>query len=145
MNVLVIQSCPTLCDLMDYSSPGCSVQGILQVRILDWSAIPFSQGSSWPRDWTCVSCTAGGFLTVWATQLNGKIEHILFISLSIDLWHPGHTNVRGKPVLCLQSRIPNLVFSSMLPIWLLTRLLSLHCYSGVFFRFSKGHEDGLKQ
>ena len=41
--VLVIQSCPTLCDPMDYSSPGSSVHGLLQARILEWVAIFFSK------------------------------------------------------------------------------------------------------
>ena len=53
--VSITQSCPTLCDLVDCSLPGSSVQGILQVRRLEWVAIPFSRGSSWPRDWTRVS------------------------------------------------------------------------------------------
>ena len=44
--VLVAQSCPTLCDHMDYSPPASSVHGILQARILEWVAIPFSRGSS---------------------------------------------------------------------------------------------------
>ena len=39
---LVTKSCPTLCDPMDYSLPGCSVHGILQARILEWVAIAFS-------------------------------------------------------------------------------------------------------
>ena len=43
--VLVAQSCPTLCNPMDYSPPGSSVRGILQVRILEWVAIPFSRRS----------------------------------------------------------------------------------------------------
>ena len=41
--MLVTHSCPTLCDPMDYSPPGCSVHGILQVRILEWVAIPFTE------------------------------------------------------------------------------------------------------
>ena len=45
-----------------------TVHGILQARILEWVASPFSRGSSQPRDWTQVSCTAGGFLTSWATK-----------------------------------------------------------------------------
>ena len=40
--VLVTQSCPTLCDPMDCSPPDSSVHGILQTRILEWVAIPFS-------------------------------------------------------------------------------------------------------
>ena len=45
-----------LCNSMDCSLPGSSVHGILQARILEWVAISFSRGSSWPRDQTCVSC-----------------------------------------------------------------------------------------
>ena len=40
--VLIAQLCPTLCDPMDYSQPASSVCGILQARILEWLAIPFS-------------------------------------------------------------------------------------------------------
>ena len=53
-------------NLMDYSSPGSSVHGFLQARILEWAAIPSSRGSSWPRNWTSVSCIsyiAGRFFT----------------------------------------------------------------------------------
>ena len=66
---LVTQLCPTLCDPMDYSPPGSSVHGISQARILEWVAISFPEGSSWPRDWTGVSCLAGGFST---TEPPGK-------------------------------------------------------------------------
>ena len=66
--VWVAQSCPTLCDSMERSLPGSSVRGILQARILEWVAIPFSRGSSWPRGWTWVSCIAGRFFTIWATR-----------------------------------------------------------------------------
>ena len=59
------QSCLSLCDPMDYSSPGSSVHGILQARIMEWLAIPFSRGSSYPRDWTQVSHTAGRFFTIY--------------------------------------------------------------------------------
>ena len=63
----VTQSCPTLCDPMD-SLPGSSVHGILQARILEWVAISFSRGPSWPRDRTQVSCIAGRCFTIWATR-----------------------------------------------------------------------------
>jgi len=52
----LLQSCPTLCDLMDCSPPGSSVHGILQARVLEWVAMPSSRGSSRPRDRTHVSC-----------------------------------------------------------------------------------------
>ena len=45
-----------LCDPMDYTD-----HGILQTRILEWIAVPFSKGSSQPRDQTKVSCIAGIF------------------------------------------------------------------------------------
>ena len=53
---------------MDCSLSGSSVHGILQARMLEWVTIPFSRGSSWPKDQTQVSCIAGRFLTVWATR-----------------------------------------------------------------------------
>ena len=59
--VKVAQSCPTLYDPMDCNPPGSFVHGISQARILEWVAIPFSRGSSQPRDQTQVSCIADGF------------------------------------------------------------------------------------
>ena len=57
------QSCLTLCDPMDCSLSGSSVPGILQARILAWVAVPFSRGSSQPRDRTRVSSIAGRLFT----------------------------------------------------------------------------------
>ena len=68
MLLLVAQLYLTLCDPMDCSLPGSSVHGILQARILEWAAMPFSRGSSWPRDRTRVSWIAGRFFTIWATR-----------------------------------------------------------------------------
>ena len=64
----LLQLCLTLCNPMDYNLPGSSVHGILQARILEWRAIPFSKGSSWPRNRTRVSCIAGTFFTIWAIR-----------------------------------------------------------------------------
>ena len=61
--VKVAQSCPTLCDPMEYT-----VHGILQARILEWVAFPFSRGSSQPRDRTQVSWIADRFFTSSATR-----------------------------------------------------------------------------
>ena len=58
VKVKVAQSCPALCDPMDYT-----VHGILQARILEWVAFLFSRGFSQPRDQTHVSHVAGGFFT----------------------------------------------------------------------------------
>ena len=66
---LVAQSCLTLCNLWTVcNSPGSSVHGILQARILEWVAMPASRGSFWPRNQTHVSCIAGIFFTIWATR-----------------------------------------------------------------------------
>ena len=66
--VLVAKSCPSLWDPMDCSPPGSSVCGILQARILEWVAIPFSRGPSLLRNQTQVSHITGRFFIVWATR-----------------------------------------------------------------------------
>ena len=64
----VAQSCLTLCDTMDCSLSGFSIHGIFQARVPEWVAISFSSGSSWPRDQTQISCTAGRWFTLSATR-----------------------------------------------------------------------------
>ena len=71
VKVKVAQSCPALCDPMDYTA-----HRILQARILERVAFPFSKGSSQPRDRTGISCIAGRFFTTWA------IREVLWKSLS---------------------------------------------------------------
>ena len=77
----------TLCDPMD-----CRVHGILQARILEWVAIPFSRGSSQPMDWTQVSRNAGGFFTSWATReaqeyLMTEHEHnSIYVCIGMYYW-----------------------------------------------------------
>ena len=64
LKVKIAQSCPILCcDPMDYT-----VHGILQAKILEWGAFPFSRGSSQPRDQPQVSRIAGRFFTSWSTR-----------------------------------------------------------------------------
>ena len=63
----VAQLCLTLWDPTDCSPPGSSVHGILQARILEWVAMPYSRVISQARDRTQVSCIASRFLTVWVT------------------------------------------------------------------------------
>ena len=75
--VSVPQSSPTLCNPMSSSPPGSSIHGIHQARIPKWVAIPFSWGFSWPRDWTQVSSTTGGFFTIWPTR--ECLERVVFI------------------------------------------------------------------
>ena len=88
-NVPINQSCPALCDPMDYSSPDSSVHGILQARMLEWVAIPSLRGASRPRDWTHISyvscigrlvlyhyCHLGSPITAPLTGLSGPWLHI---------------------------------------------------------------------
>ena len=85
-----------LCNPVDWSSPGSSVHGISQARILEWVAMPFSRASSRPRDQTCVSCIGRQILHCWATReahwLNGltvcKIK--LFEEGDVFIWDPEH-------------------------------------------------------
>ena len=74
---LVAQSCPTLCNSMDCSAPGSSVDGIPQARMLEWVAISSYRGSSQPRSWTRVSFTAVRFFTGWATRESLLCRHLI--------------------------------------------------------------------
>jgi len=81
--VKVAQSCLTLCHPTDYT-----VHGILEARILEWVAVPFSKGSSQPRDRTQVSRLAGRLFTSWVTReaqdmsTNLKVLSISVLSLN---------------------------------------------------------------
>ena len=79
--VLVTQSCLTLCDPTDCSLPASSVHGIFQARTLEWIAISFSRGSSPPRDWTQVFHIAGRLFTIWTTRKKQKWREVTNPSL----------------------------------------------------------------
>jgi len=106
VKVLVTPSCPTLSDPTDYSLPGSSVHGILQAKLLDWVAVPFSRGSSWPRDQTQVSCTESGFFTVYATigfstlpSPSHLITKTLMALMAILKWFEDPINSHNKTYL----------------------------------------------
>ena len=78
-----------------WTPPGSSVHGILQARILQWVAIPFSRGSFWPGNQTCLYCIAGRFFTDWAlkTQHSQKfivLSHFSCVRLFVTLWAAAH-------------------------------------------------------
>ena len=76
---------------MDCSPPGSSLIGILQARILEWVAVPFSRGSSWPRGGTQVSHTAGRFFTIWTTREPGKPLVLELLGYTaVGLFWPDH-------------------------------------------------------
>ena len=78
--MLVAQLCPILCDPMDCNPPGSFVCGILQTRVLEWVAIPFSRGSFKPMDQTQVSCTAGRFFTTCEAKMNFSSRRIWILN-----------------------------------------------------------------
>ena len=69
----VTQSCPSLCNPMDYT-----IHGILQARILEWGAFPFSRGYSQPRGQTQASRITGRFFTSWATREARQLEWVAY-------------------------------------------------------------------
>ena len=66
--LLVAHSCLTIWDPLDCNAKGSHVQEILQARILEWVAYPFSSRSSRPRNQVGVSCIAGRFFSCWAAR-----------------------------------------------------------------------------
>ena len=84
---------------MDWSPPDFSVLGIFAARILEWIVLPSSRGSSWPRDWICISfgsCMVGGFFTA---ESQGKSSHPV-VQLPICFWlcNPTDCSTPGLPV-----------------------------------------------
>ena len=112
VKVKVAQSCPTLWDLMHYT-----VHGILQARILEWVAVPFSRGSSQPRDrtqvfhiasrfFTQVSRIAGRFFTRWATrEAQESLHQGIFPNQELNqgllhcIWILYQLSYQGSPIL----------------------------------------------
>ena len=82
--VLVVKSCPILCDPMDCSQLGSSVHGISQARIQEWVAISYSRGSSQPRDQSQVSCIVRWILYHWASRQGSCFEYHVLIHLNVD-------------------------------------------------------------
>ena len=100
----VAQSCPTLCDPMNYTA-----HGILQARILEWVAFPFSRGSTQPRNQTQVSCIAGGFFTSWATREEGFPSGPDGKQVCLQCGRPGFDSWVGK-IAWSREWQPTLVF-----------------------------------
>ena len=102
--VCKLLSCFWLWDPMDCSPPDSSVCGILQARTLEWVAIPFSRGSSQPRDWTRIFSLAGRFFTVWATREAHKTYY---------LQNPPCTSLKSIPIFVTYTRHTLICFLSL--------------------------------
>ena len=92
----------TFCNPMDNSPLESSARGILQARILEWVAIPFSRGHSRPRDQTQVSCIADRFCTNWATREALYTEYIMQKCQVgwIMSWNQGCREKYQQPQIC---------------------------------------------
>jgi len=83
------KSCLTLCNSMDCSHLVPSVCGIFQARILEWVALSYSKGSSWPMYWTYVShssCTGRWIIYHWANSSNLSLFWLNFYYLANDIY-----------------------------------------------------------
>ena len=96
--------CLILCNPIVYSLPDSSDHGILKTRVLEWVAIPFSRGSSQPRDRTQVSYIAGRFLTIWATREDRVYIYPLFFGFPFQL--DQHRAMKTVPCI-MQFQSPN--------------------------------------
>ena len=128
---------------MDCSSPGSSVHGILQARILEWVTISFSKGSSQPRDQTLVPCIAGRFFTVWATReatTNFQKEWMVFSLYLNSIFLVSQLIL--LTTVCLYYNIlldflwPTSLFILLSLIWSLLSLSTSNCY--LTLKFSSG-------
>ena len=135
--VLVAQSFPTLCDPTDCSPPVSSVHGILQARTLEWITIPFSRGSSWPRDQTQVSCIADKLFTCNFNFNSFLFTHFYSLVFILQPWQ----TPAGSPLITLfHSTGPLFMFSFCLSFqstpfftWLTYNHVDLQEASLIFF------------
>jgi len=101
MHAKSLQLCPALFDSIDCSMPDSSVHGILQARILEWVAMPSSRGSSWPRDWTCISLWflhCRQILYCWAAREAPSVQFSSVAQRCLTLCDPMDCSTPGFPV-----------------------------------------------
>ena len=84
--------------------------GILQVRILEWIALPSSRGSSQPRDQTQVFCTAGGLFTIWATR---EVHMCVCVCMHIYIYIYTHTHTHSRILLSYKKERNNTISFNM--------------------------------
>ena len=125
MRAKLLQSCLTLCNPMVYSPSTTSVHGILQARILEWVARPYSKGSSRPRDWICISYVDSH----WQAG-------------SLPLMPPGKPFARGEQYHLLEHpaiqtfSVRSRLAQSFPELWLIQD--GLGCFSGAWLQSAAG-------
>ena len=124
-------------DPLDCSPPGSSVPGILQIRILERVAMPFSRGSSWPRDWTQISHIAGRFFTIWATKKALQLRRYNGIC-QLYLNKPGRKKIKiSRHHVCIQVLpLPLTVCVILGMLFWLFWFLICHLWYGIIIIFS---------
>ena len=111
---LVAKLCLTLCNPVDCRSPDSSAHGISQARILEWVAISFSRGSSWPRDRILFSCIACRRILYWLSyQGSPPIHRKVLNSLTWVIWFSLINNN------LLMFSLPEIFLQNFYIIWLL--------------------------
>ena len=99
MCAMLLQSCPTLCNAMDCSPPGSSVNGIVQARILECVAMPPSRGSCRPRDQTWLSCITGSFLHSVRFFMHWPTRETVHNAITVLVY--AEINEHSNYILCL--------------------------------------------
>ena len=129
---------------MDHIPPAFSVHGILQAtRILKWVAIPFSRGSSQPRDRTWVSHIAGRFFTIWVAR-----EAVSFISWLIQIivqWTWGCRFFFEVVILFPLDKCPELGLLDHMVSSIFNLLRNLHTVFFFFFKSERLYFFGLQK
>ena len=124
-------------DPMDCSLQGSSVHGILQERILEWVAFPFSRRSSWPRNWAQISWIEGRFFTDWAMRevlvLNSTSSYLIRLNVLFCFYfgHLPRYNIKILQSNCdltLWKGILFLPHVKMKYFWVVVILLCLYWY-----------------
>ena len=133
VKVLVTQSCPTFCDHMDCRPSDSPVHGILQARILECVAIPFSRGSSWPRDGTRVQCCRQVLYHLSHQGSPESLRNTSNIFLRILLVHLFKTNKQKKQRPCVGMWFFPTVSLSCLDLLVATRPFSKSANLGAIY------------
>ena len=101
--IIDLQYCVSFFDLMDYSTLVSFFHGILQGRILEWVATPFSRGSSQPRDRTWVSCISGRLFIIWAMREALLHNIVIWYFYTLQTWHYDKSSYNMSPYKVLHS------------------------------------------
>ena len=129
----VAQSCTALFDPVDCTLPGSSIDGIFQARVLEWVAVSFCRGSSWPKDRTQVFCIAGRRFTRWAT---GETPSYIYVYIHIYIYM-----CVCVPLLIYLCEYTYVCFIPFSPPWLVRGREMISEKRTFFFSYSSVHEE----